>query len=189
MQTPTKTEDDDKENKETSIEWEEEEVDLSEVIMPIKREEFDEDEEEISESEVPLETFASTDSFPAKSRERYERLYQHFVEWCRQKSINDYTEDVLIEYFKELVAQNRRGLWALFSMLKCCILIHNNIDISQYPKLLDYLKSQSVHAQPKKSRALTEDQINLFIDQADDREFLLMKVMCFKHFEVMYLSN
>lgn len=175
LQTPMKTEEDDKENKESPTEWEEEEVDLSEMIMPIKREEF-EDEEEVSESEVPLESYVSTESFPAKSRERYEKLYQHFAEWCRQKGFCDYTEDVLIEYFRELVAQNRRGLWALFSMLKCCILIHNNIDISKYTKLLDYLKSQSAHAQPKKSRALTEDQIYLFIDQADDREFLLMKV-------------
>lgn len=171
---------------------ENEEEEMSELQTPIKTEEEKmsefqapiewEVEEEMSETEESL-TFtppelseAEGNLLPAKSRERYERRYRTFVKWCNEKNVSNYTEDVLLEYFRDLVSKNTKALWAIYSMLKACIVIHKNIDISRYSKLLAYVKSNTAHVKAKKSRALTEDQINLFIDQANDREFLLMKV-------------
>lgn len=154
------------------IEWVEE---MSDLQTPLKSE--GEEEEEVSESEESTSTPPELlELLPAKSRVRYERLYQSFVKWCNEKKFTNYTEDVLLAYFRELVSQNRKALWALYSMLKACILIHKNIDISRYSKLMAYLKLKTANVKSKTSRALAEDQISFFIEQADDKEFLLMKV-------------
>lgn len=61
-------------------------------------------------------------------------------------------------------------------MLKSCLILYENIDISKYAKLVSYLKRKTANRIPKKSKILEEAHINTFIEQAPDEEFLFMKV-------------
>lgn len=158
----------------SSMDFKEEEVEISQLLIPVKKEQDEEEEMGVSEAECSAPTAAP---LSAISRVRYESNYQNFLRWCNKRGFNNYTdEDVLLEYFKELIAPNKKNAWTFYSMLKSCILIHNNVDISRFSRLLAYLKSHCPYVQAKKSRALSEYHINLFVDQADDEEFLLMKV-------------
>ncbi|KAJ8976728.1 hypothetical protein NQ317_004279 [Molorchus minor] len=56
-------------------------------------------------------------------------------------------------------------VWAQYSMLKSCMIVYDNIDISKYAKLMAFLK-----------RNLTRDQIDSFLTQANDDEYLMIKI-------------
>ncbi|KAJ8978130.1 hypothetical protein NQ317_014185 [Molorchus minor] len=66
------------------------------------------------------------------------------------------------------------GEWAQYSMLKSCMIVYNNIDISKYAKLMAFLKCDGYKA--KKSKILTTDQIAFFLSQANDDEYLMIKI-------------
>lgn len=61
-------------------------------------------------------------------------------------------------------------------MLRSCLNIYRNIDISKYKKLQAYLKRLSEGYTPKKSKILEIEEINRFIGQADDKIYLAIKV-------------
>lgn len=118
----------------------------------------------------------ASDILPEKSKIRYEVQYKKFKEWCVQKSVKVPNENVLLVYFNELIEREVKSLWSIYSMLKSCLILHENIDISKYAKLISYLKRKTANHIPKKSKILEEAHINTFIEQAPDEEFLLMKV-------------
>lgn len=62
-------------------------------------------------------------------------------------------------------------------MLKSTIQINENIDISQYKKLLAFLKRQNDTYEAKKSKVLTMENVTMFLKEAPDDKFLLMKVV------------
>lgn len=119
---------------------------------------------------------AASELLPQKSKVRYEGQYSKYKEWCSQKNAKISSENVVLAYFIELVAREVKSLWSIYSMLKSCIILHENIDISKYTKLISYLKRKTANHVPKKSKILEEVHINTFIEQAPDEEFLLMKV-------------
>ncbi|KAK4884830.1 hypothetical protein RN001_001101 [Aquatica leii] len=112
---------------------------------------------------------------PKKSKARYELAYSKFVNWARTKKISNFTENVLLAYFQTY--PNKKSLWATYSMLKACLILHDNINISNYSKLIAFLKRETEHYQPKKSKVLEEEQIAKFINDAPNNDFLLMKVV------------
>ncbi|KAJ8968473.1 hypothetical protein NQ317_009228 [Molorchus minor] len=67
-------------------------------------------------------------------------------------------------------------LWAQYSMVKSCLIIYDNIDISKCPKLIAFLKRTGDGQQTKKSKILTKSEIDRFLSSADDKEFLMIKV-------------
>lgn len=67
-------------------------------------------------------------------------------------------------------------LWANYSMLKATLSIRHNVDISKYLKLRALLKRQADGYKLKKSKILTKEQINKFIQEAPDKECLMIKV-------------
>ncbi|KAJ8975570.1 hypothetical protein NQ317_016981, partial [Molorchus minor] len=74
-----------------------------------------------------------------------------------------YSENVLLAYFSENAKNYKSStLWAQYSMVKSCLIIYDNIDISKFPKLIAFLK---------KNR-----EIDRFLSSADDKEFLMIKV-------------
>jgi hypothetical protein len=64
-------------------------------------------------------------------------------------------------------------------MLKSCLNVQKNVDISKYKKLQTLLKRSFEGYVAKKSKILEEENINTFIQIADDKMYLAMKVICF----------
>lgn len=115
---------------------------------------------------------------PTKSRARYERAYEDFLDWRRRKGIKtSFSENVILAYFDELSNKVQpTTLWSLYSMIRTTLYINHNVDISSYLKVKAFLKRKNDGYKPKKSAVLTTQQINDFITRAPDDEFLFVKV-------------
>src|SRR3978361_59510 len=62
---------------------------------------------------------ATDNLLPTRSRERYEIIYQKFMDWRLRKNIKSFSENVMLVYFKELsTTMKPSSLWAIYSMLK-----------------------------------------------------------------------
>lgn len=114
---------------------------------------------------------------PNKSRLYYEKQFNKFEEWCNENTVQGISEHVLLTYF-ELQRKKYKAstLWTTYSMLRSCLSIYKDVDISKYDKLQAFLKRSSEGYVPKKSKILEEDDINKFIQEADDKIYLAMKV-------------
>lgn len=123
---------------------------------------------------------------PVKSRPRYENEYNKFMTWCATKNITNYSENCLLAYFQTTLG-HKKSLWSLYSMLKSCLNIKHNVNISKYSKLLAFIKRTTEHHNPKKSAVLEEDHIAKFMAEAPDSEYLLLKVRII-YFPI-YISN
>ncbi|KAJ8915486.1 hypothetical protein NQ315_003249 [Exocentrus adspersus] len=91
---------------------------------------------------------------PKKSRKIYEAQYDTF----KSKTLSSST------------------LWAHYSMLKTMLNVKRNIDVSKFYKLSAFLKRKSEGYKPKKAKVLTLDQIDKFLLEAPDKDFLMIKV-------------
>ena len=82
---------------------------------------------------------------PKKSRNQYDIAYNRFLQWCKvKKVVNNYTENVMLAYFEEKAKiWASSTLWANYSMIKLCLNVNNNQDISKYYKLVAFLKRMS----------------------------------------------
>lgn len=120
---------------------------------------------------------ASLDLLPTKSREKYNCAYNRFMEYRKNKNANSFSETVLMAYFLDLGSKMKSStLWSNYSMLKATLAIRHDVDIFKYQKLRSFLKRQAEGYRPKKSKILTKEQVNKFIQEASDREYLMMKV-------------
>lgn len=120
---------------------------------------------------------AKSNLIPEKSRFQYDSAYKQFKEWCQKKNICRITENVLLAYLEEKSkAVKSSTLWSLYSMLRTTLNINDNIDIRRFSRLVPYLKKKSVGYRPKKSQILTRPQIDRFMVEADDVDYLMMKV-------------
>lgn len=127
---------------------------------------------------VEAANLATLDLLPVKSKARYEKEYELFMKWRQVKSINSFSESVLLAYLSELAKVHKSStLWSRYSMLKATLNISNNVDISKYSKLKPFLKRQTVGYKPKKSQIFTKEQIFNFLSTAPDEVYLLMKVI------------
>ncbi|KAJ8976500.1 hypothetical protein NQ317_018444 [Molorchus minor] len=106
-----------------------------------------------SEEIVEAANIAISNLLPTKSRSLYDIAYNRFKKWCAEKNVEVYSENVLLAYFSENAKNYKSStLWAQYSMVKSCLIIYDNIDISKFPKLIAFLK------------------------RTDDKEFLMIKV-------------
>jgi hypothetical protein len=67
-------------------------------------------------------------------------------------------------------------------MIRSSLIVNTNIDISKYPKLMAFLKRNSDGYQAKKSQVLTRDQMEIFLSEANDNEYLMIKVKSYKNY-------
>ncbi|KAJ8985977.1 hypothetical protein NQ317_013860 [Molorchus minor] len=104
-----------------------------------------------SEEIVEAANIAISNLLPTKSRSLYDIAYNRFKKWCAEKNVQVYSENVLLAYFSEN-AKNYKSptLWAQYSMVKSCLIIYDNIDISKFPKLIAFLKKTCDGYQAKK---------------------------------------
>ncbi|KAJ8914785.1 hypothetical protein NQ315_014526 [Exocentrus adspersus] len=129
--------------------------------------------EDIIESAVT----ATMNLLPAKSKEKYLKEYDSFMDWRIKKGINSFTERVLLAYFEMKSKMWKSStLWSTYSKLKATIMVNNDVDISKYSKLIAYLKNKSTGYKPKKSKTFSREEIYKFLLQAPDDHYLMHKV-------------
>ncbi|KAJ8910322.1 hypothetical protein NQ315_012328 [Exocentrus adspersus] len=76
---------------------------------------------------------ASSSLLPAKSKEKYQKVYEKFCQWRITKNVQKTDENVILAYFFEKAkALKASSLWSTYSMLKSTLQINENMDISQY---------------------------------------------------------
>lgn len=119
----------------------------------------------------------SLNLLPEKSKTLYEKQYNHFITWCNAKKICKYSENVLVVYFSEKAKTLKSSsLWSIYSMLKTTLSTKNDIDLSQFKKLIAFLKKEAIGYKPKKSKTFLQSEICKFLCEAPDEIHLLNKV-------------
>ncbi|XP_065155416.1 uncharacterized protein [Atheta coriaria] len=114
---------------------------------------------------------------PTKSKEQYNRAYASFINWQQKSHPDSFSEKVLVTYFVLLAKKVKPpSLWSTYSMLRSTLELIHNVDISKYVRLRGFLKKQNEGYEPKKTRALTAEQIKEFIATAPDDKYLFTKV-------------
>ncbi|XP_057320156.1 uncharacterized protein LOC130671118 [Microplitis mediator] len=119
---------------------------------------------------------AQEDILPASKR-LYEKAYDKFNDWRNEHKTKSASESILLAYFKKL-AENYAptSMWSIYSMLKTMINLKEKVDIGRYATLTALLKRKSEGHVCKKANVLTPDQINQFLSNAPDKEYLHKKV-------------
>ena len=136
------------------------------------------DEDCLTPPEILQEAMAITSNLlPQKSKKKYEKLYEQFMDWKVKQNITSFSENVMIVNFEQLSESNKAStLWVHYSILKTTLNIKHKLDISKYAKLYTLLKRKSEGYQPKKSKTFSPTEIKTFIDEAPDDKYLLLKV-------------
>ncbi|CAH1369752.1 hypothetical protein MTP99_000982 [Tenebrio molitor] len=115
---------------------------------------------------------------PAKSREKYEKQFAHFVTWRKARGVRGTNEDILLAYFRTLSDTCvGSSLWCKYSMLKSTLKIEEKEDISRFSKLQAFLKRKSSNHRAKKANVLEITHIDKFLGEADNNEYLMMKIV------------
>lgn len=115
---------------------------------------------------------------PEKSRSRYEKEYSIFIKWCKEnKAGTSYSEDVLLSYFAQISKTKKSStMWSIYSMLRTTLSVKHNTNISKYTGMIAFLKKQSVGYKAKKSEIFERIEINKFLLDAPDKDYLMFKV-------------
>lgn len=82
-----------------------------------------------SESDFDLEFVAEKalqNLLPKVSKEKYEKAYKDFKQWCDGKKIGVINESVLLAYFSTELSSTS---WTTYSMLRSTLNVKDNIDI------------------------------------------------------------
>lgn len=120
---------------------------------------------------------------PSKSKTLYENTYMAYRDWCTANKIPKTTEDSILAYFKsKLDCFKSSTLWTKYSMLRTTINLHEGVDVSKFPSVIPYLKRKAEGHKAKKSFTLSKENVDQFLLQAEDKEHLLNKVVCYKYF-------
>ncbi|KAK5649303.1 hypothetical protein RI129_000332 [Pyrocoelia pectoralis] len=116
----------------------------------------------------------------SKSREKYFAAYRHFIQWCNEKNVNIYSENILLRYFHQMQKDKKwksSTMWSRYSMIKSELIIKRGINISQYLKLRCFLKKANEGYSAKKSRIFTKEQFEGFLMDAPDEVYLGIKIV------------
>ncbi|KAK4875617.1 hypothetical protein RN001_012039 [Aquatica leii] len=114
---------------------------------------------------------------PSKSKSEYEKAYSKFLEWSHANNVTVVTENVMISFFKgKRETFKSSTLWKLYSMLRTMLNIRQNIDIAKFANLQVLLKNYSKSYIAKKSKTLNFDQVEAFLKNAPDINYLVVKV-------------
>lgn len=120
---------------------------------------------------------ATVDLVPAKSRIRYNRAYDNFIEWQQQKNCSNFSENVFLAYFKEKsTIWKPSTMWAQYSMLRSMMGLNQEIKINLYMKLIAFIKCKSKGYHCKKAKVFTTQEVKRFLHEAPDEEYLASKV-------------
>lgn len=94
----------------------------------------------------------------------------------RQKA-QSFSENVFLAYFNELANKYKPNtLWCIYSMLRSMIRTKNGIDIKTYTNLMAFLKRRSDGYIGRKSKVLSPNDVEKFLNEAPDSQYLATKV-------------
>lgn len=114
---------------------------------------------------------------PSTSQSRYNRIYQDFHKWNKIKGATPVSQAVLLKYFSELAERSKPPtLWAYYSMLKNTLKLYDNTDMHSWSKLRNFIKQQNTGYKSVKSKLFTRTEIEKFINEAPDDQWLDLKV-------------
>lgn len=117
---------------------------------------------------------------PEKSREKYESVYSTYKKWQTSRKIKLTSENVLMVHFKELSQKYKPStLWSTWSIMKTTLSQKEGIDINQYKQLKSFLKRESDGYKCKKSKVFSSEEIEKFLKEAPDNNYLATKVILF----------
>ncbi|XP_073956428.1 uncharacterized protein [Choristoneura fumiferana] len=125
---------------------------------------------------------ASDSLLPSKSKDKYMQAYANFIQWKNSKNASSFnassfSENVFMAYFSELAKRYKpSSLWCIYSMLKSTVQNKNAIDIKAYTNLTAFLKRRSDGFYSRKSKVLTPNEVEKFIKEAPDNQYLATKV-------------
>lgn len=144
-------------------------------------------EEECDEPRTPpeIKSIASSTTenlIPITSKRQYEKAYHDFVDWCNSHNVPSgyFTENVILGYLGELSNKYAPStLWSIFSMIKSTLLAYHGKDVRSFEKVQAFLKQKSSKHKAKKSEVFTRDQFERFFREADDKEYLHLKLVAF----------
>lgn len=130
------------------------------------------------EEAVPSTTSKDEISIPEKSRKTYELTYQAFMDWRRRNEVDSFSQEVLLAYFKDIWKNYKSPftLYRQYTILKITLNVNHNINLGTYSKLRKFVKCQNEGYQVKKAKTFTPSEINKFIDEAPDDQYLVTKV-------------
>ncbi|XP_044001775.1 uncharacterized protein LOC122848052 [Aphidius gifuensis] len=139
----------------------------------------------ISSNSIPIEQLKTADIIeqklvPDKSEKIYKRTYQHFKTWQLLKETSSADEKIILtymQYLKDDKNYSPSSLWSVHTMLKKTLLAEEEIDISSFSKVSAYLKKQSIGCRSKKSKNLTAKEIEFFLNNAPNDEYLCIKAV------------
>ena len=116
-------------------------------------------------------------ALPSLSQAKYNVAYDNFQKWNMTKGTTPISESVLMKYFTEMAESSKpTTLWGIYSMLKATFRINDNIDITSWLKLRDFIKKQNSGYKPATAKLLTRTEIDKFINEAPDEKWLDLKV-------------
>lgn len=144
-----------------------------------------------SEDDLPSDVKVRADKainnlLPSKSKPKYEAAYAKFIRWMKSKNLSNLSADIMLAYFDELSETLApSSLWSTYSMLRSVIHTRHNINIHDYSTLIQFLKRKSEGFESKKSQVLTGEEVDKFIREAPDEQYLAMKV----NIEFYFLKN
>ncbi|KAJ6639008.1 hypothetical protein Bhyg_11747, partial [Pseudolycoriella hygida] len=101
--------------------------------------------------------------------------------WQDGRGVQKITPNVVLAYFQELDAKKNykpTSLWAFYSMLKSTLRTFEDLDIGQYFQVKAFLKQKSSGFKSVRANVFTEEEIRKFVMEADDRQWLDVKVSC-----------
>ena len=118
------------------------------------------------------------ETLPPKSRKEYFRNYDHFQDWRKKKTVAVVNKNSVLVYFKELSERYApTSLWSKYSMVRSTLINKDDIDISKFLSLRQFLERQSAGYIKKKSKVFSEEEISKFISFASDCQYLAHKMV------------
>lgn len=74
-------------------------------------------------------------------------------------------------------------------MLKSMFIMKHNFDISKFIKLTAFIKRENLGYIPKKTNIFTRENINKFLIEAPDENYLMLKVVSYIYFSFFFLFD
>jgi uncharacterized protein YprB with RNaseH-like and TPR domain len=116
---------------------------------------------------------------PQKSTKCYAKSYENFISWKKAKNAESFSQRELLAYFNELSQKYKPAtLWSEYSRLKTMIYHNLKIDINSYTDLEILLKNVAKQSdkETKKAKIFSSREIEQFLNEAPDNQWLAIKV-------------
>ncbi|CAG9831548.1 unnamed protein product, partial [Diabrotica balteata] len=126
--------------------------------------------------------FAET-VIPDDSKDKYQVAYKKFTDWQKEKNYEEINEEVLRAYFDEFLKKCQiPTVWKQYSILCTALNTYKGMNIINYMGLKKFLTEKyqryKISRVPNpKCKVFTSDEINKFIKEAPDSDYLLAKVI------------